>query len=388
MDAAGAPSYDAAMDSGFATPRGTQRLPWVDTAKAVGIVLMFYGHVVQSRAGDNASAVDQLRLIYAFHMPLFFVLAGLFFHPVAALLPRLRTLARLRLVPVLFFGLLLLPLWSLSAVKHHFAWWYYAQPLGAAYLRGMPELNWVTWFLVCMFVCEAMALVVLPRLRHVAARLAFAAACIAGGVFLCNHGDALGGWVAQVSRIWFVREAIVALGFYTIGQVLRPFLQQLATHRGMALLVTLACTSALLATYRLNHPHDAQAVMMAAAQHGDALGFAFSALAGTLAVTGLAMLLPATRVAAWIGRNSLPLMGLNGVFFHFFNPKLAEAIALADTLPAVTAYAAAISAVSLLACVPLVALLNRFVPQFIGKARHPTAGRPETGPAEGASPAA
>jgi len=350
---------------------------------------MFYGHVVQSRAGgDNASAVDQLRLIYAFHMPLFFVLAGLFFHPVAALLPRLRTLAQLRLVPVLFFGLLLLPLWSLSAVKHHFAWWYYAQPLGAAYLRGMPELNWVTWFLVCMFVCEAMALVVLPRLRPVAARLAFAAACIVGGVFLCNHGDALGGWVAQVSRVWFVREAIVALGFYTIGQVLRPFLQQLAAHRGIALVVTLACTSALLATYRLNHPHDTQAVMMAAAQHGDALGFAFSALAGTLAVIGLAMLLPATRVAGWIGRNSLPLMGLNGVFFHFFNPKLAESIALADTPLAVTAYAAAISAVSLLACVPLVALLNRFVPQFIGKARPSAVAGTETGPAEGASPAA
>jgi len=386
------------MDSGFVLQGASRRLPWVDTAKAVGIVLMFYGHVVQSRAGgDNASAIDQLRLIYAFHMPLFFVLAGLFFHPVAALLPRLRTLARLRLVPVLFFGLLLLPLWSLSAVKHHFAWWYYAQPLGAAYLRGMPELNWVTWFLVCMFVCEAMALVLLPRLPRLqqpaAARLAFAAACIVGGVFLCNHGDALGGWVAQVSRIWFLREAIVALGFYTIGQVLRPFLQQLATHRGMALLVTLACGSALLATYRLNHPHDARAVMMAAAQHGDALGFAFSALAGTLAVIGLAMLLPATRAAAWIGRNSLPLMGLNGVFFHFFNPKLAESIPLADTPLAVTAYAAAISAASLVACVPLVALLNRFAPQFIGKSRLPAAVATaetgtETGPAEGASPAA
>src|SRR4051812_20898308 len=120
------------MDSGYALQGASRRLPWVDTAKALGIVLMFYGHVVQSRAGgDNASAIDQLRLIYAFHMPLFFVLAGLFFHPVAALLPRLRTLARLRLVPVLFFGLLLLPLWSLSAVTHHFAWWYYAQPLGA-----------------------------------------------------------------------------------------------------------------------------------------------------------------------------------------------------------------------------------------------------------------
>jgi hypothetical protein len=84
---------------------------------------------------------------------------------------------------------------------------------------------------------------------------------------------------------------------------------------------------------------------------------------------------------------------LNGVFFHFFNPKLAESIALADTPLAVTAYAAAISVASLVACVPLVALLNRFAPQFIGKSRDRTLvtsaiTSPETGPAEGASPAA
>jgi len=373
------------MEQYPAMPRSAPRLPWVDSAKAVGIVLMFYGHVVQSRAGDSAAALDQLRLIYAFHMPLFFVLAGLFFHPVPRLLPRVRTLAVQRLVPVLFFGLLLLPLWSLSAVKHHVVWWYYVQPLGAAYLRGMPELNWVTWFLVCMFVCELMALVVLPRLRHTALQLLFAAACIVGGVFLCNHGDALEGWVGAVSRIWFVREAIVALGFYTAGHALRPFLQQLAGHRGIALLVSVASLCALLATYRLNQPHDAQAVMMAAAQHGDALGFAFSALAGTLAVAGLAMLLPATRIAGWLGRNSLPLMGLNGVFFHFFNPKLAESVALADDPLAVTGYALALSAVSLLACVPFVALMNRFVPQLIGKPHHPT---PATGHGTRASHAA
>ena len=124
---------------------------------------------------------------------------------------------------------------------------------------------------------------------------------------------------------------------------------------------------------------------MAAAQHGDALGFAFSALAGTLAVAGLAMLLPATRIAGWLGRNSLPLMGLNGVFFHFFNPKLADSVMLADDPLAVTGYALALSAVSLLACVPFVALMNRFVPQLIGKPRHPT---PATGHGAGASHAA
>ena len=329
---------------------------------------MFYGHVVQSRAGpDNASAVDQLRLIYAFHMPLFFVLAGLFFRPATRLLPRLRTLAAQRLLPVAFFGLLLLPVWSLTAVKHQLPWWTYARPLGAAYWRGMPELNWVTWFLVCMFVCEVMALLCLPRLKGVAARLLFAGACLLGGVFLCNHGDALEGWVGLVSRVWFVREAIVALGFYTLGQVLAPMLARLSRRKTLVLLMVLACGSALLATYRLNHPHETQAVMMAAAQHGDAFEFAFTALAGTLAVLGLAMLLPGTRVASWLGHNSLPLMGLNGALFHFFNPKLAEMVVLPDTPLAVTAYAASLTAVSLVACVPFVALMNRWVPQLVGK---------------------
>src|SRR4051794_38320050 len=62
-----------------------QRDDWVDCAKAIGIVLVVYGHV--ARGLDSArlpidegwfELVDSI--IYSFHMPLFFFLAGLFFH--------------------------------------------------------------------------------------------------------------------------------------------------------------------------------------------------------------------------------------------------------------------------------------------------------------------
>lgn len=61
-----------------------QRTTWADCAKGVGILLVVYGHVARglSNAGLPVPApffalADSI--IYSFHMPLFFFLAGLFF---------------------------------------------------------------------------------------------------------------------------------------------------------------------------------------------------------------------------------------------------------------------------------------------------------------------
>ena len=62
-----------------------ERNPWVDYAKAIGIILVVYGHV--ARGVFNAGLpMDEERyllvdsIIYSFHMPLFFFLSGLFFY--------------------------------------------------------------------------------------------------------------------------------------------------------------------------------------------------------------------------------------------------------------------------------------------------------------------
>ncbi|MCG6540070.1 acyltransferase [Pseudomonas sp. KSR10] len=62
-----------------------ERNAWVDYAKAIGIILVVYGHVARGvfNAGlpieeDRYLLVDSI--IYSFHMPLFFFLSGLFFY--------------------------------------------------------------------------------------------------------------------------------------------------------------------------------------------------------------------------------------------------------------------------------------------------------------------
>jgi fucose 4-O-acetylase-like acetyltransferase len=61
---------------------GRNRIEWIDVARGIGIILVVYGHVLQGLlAAGLLSRSNPLWLsdyaIYTFHMPLFFVLAGL-----------------------------------------------------------------------------------------------------------------------------------------------------------------------------------------------------------------------------------------------------------------------------------------------------------------------
>jgi fucose 4-O-acetylase-like acetyltransferase len=61
-----------------------KRTDWVDIAKAIGIILVVYGHTARGiyNAGINIPVeLYQLAdsVVYSFHMPLFFFLSGLFF---------------------------------------------------------------------------------------------------------------------------------------------------------------------------------------------------------------------------------------------------------------------------------------------------------------------
>jgi len=61
-----------------------ERNVWVDYAKAIGIILVVYGHVARGvfNAGlpmDEARFVLVDSIIYSFHIPLYFFLSGLFF---------------------------------------------------------------------------------------------------------------------------------------------------------------------------------------------------------------------------------------------------------------------------------------------------------------------
>lgn len=73
------------------------RLPMIDAAKGFGIILVVIGHT-------NLPALA-MNLIYAFHVPLFFVLSGMVFNMNKSLLELFVNKFRTLLVPYYFFGI-------------------------------------------------------------------------------------------------------------------------------------------------------------------------------------------------------------------------------------------------------------------------------------------
>ena len=119
-------------------------------------------------------------------------------------------------------------------------------------------------------------------------------------------------------------------------------------------------------TYDLNRPRDGFVVMMIASNHGWALPFLVSALAGTSAIITLSMILPSSRGTLFVGQNSLIFLGVNGLFFHFLNQRLLSGFAPADNQFAVLAYCTVATSISLLMSSPVVMLLRKWIPQLVG----------------------
>ena len=352
---------------GTTSPERTSRLEWIDAARGIGMILVFYGHVLQRGfAPSNASAADQMRFVYSFHMPLFFIMSGFFFRPTRELGLRVRQLAARRLVPVVFFALVFVPLWTFAELRGHAPAGHDARELLVEYLRGRPHLDWVTWFLVCLFVCETMAALVLSRVVHPLAQLALGVALVVAGVLVSNASLTPSAGVAYaVGRTWFVSEAVVALGLYAIGRAAFPWLVRASGSRALVWLGAVGGTAIVLLTYR--HNPGTGVVLMAARDNGDPLSFLGTALAGTVAVLAFGVIFERAGLLRAIGRDTLPLIGLNGFFFEYANPKLAHLWHVPDTQAAVFGFSLAVTALSMLLCVPILRLLNRFVPQLVGK---------------------
>jgi fucose 4-O-acetylase-like acetyltransferase len=308
-------------------------------------------------------------------MPMFFMMAGFFFRPPRDWPAQVGALVTRRLVPVVFFGLLLVPLWSAGPLRHGLSAWHEIEPLVEGYLRGHPDLNWVTWFLVCLFVSECLALLILPRLRSFPAQLLGGLAVIWAGVVICNHVGTVAAWLGVGEHTWFAYEAIVALGFYMVGHALFPALKQLATRWRAAGVVSLLALALTVASYPLNSLSPQLTVMMSSDRQGDPLPFMLTALSGSVGVMALAMVLQRVAILGWLGRMSMVYLGLSGVFFHFINAPLMLRWPPPEAAVPLTLYVLLVTVLSLLIATPVAVLLMRWVPQWLGKPNAAAAGR-------------
>ncbi len=160
----------------------TQRIPMVDVARFYGIVLVYFGHVVERMMYlGSPAAAHQYKFIYSLHMLLFFVLAG-FIAKASVQDLNIKDFAKSRLasrlVPFFFFNLLL-ALLSLGVPRDFppfplaSAGDYWAATVST--LTTLPIFDIPTWFLMCLITVEVLHFGGVRFLRRSDARILGAA---------------------------------------------------------------------------------------------------------------------------------------------------------------------------------------------------------------------
>jgi len=346
------------------------RINWVDNSKAIGMFFVFFGHLTQEMSNKGILySLDLTKLIYSFHMPLFFILAGFFFKRRSpSLITEVKILVYKRVIPVLFFGLISFPFWPLLLyLANDFIDWVLIGQKASNYLVGHPDLNTISWFLICLFITEIFALVILPNVDNVFVGL------IISGIFLrlglvmtTNFQDTVDSLNIE-KNIWYVHEAVVAFGLYGIGFSFIRFIDKVSNWKfTIRILLLIIFVTITLLTFDLNAPFKDFVVIMKNSTHGNNWLFLITAISGSLAVILFSMVIPTNTVMDFIGKNTLTFIATSGFFHHFINPLFVKLL-----IPIIQDFwmivlSLAFSIVSLIISVPIVKLLNKFTPQLVG----------------------
>lgn len=365
------------------------RVHFVDIARIYGVVLVYYGHIIESymKAG-SAVAATHYKFIYSFHMPLFFILSGYIAKEYVATTKfsiYLKKHLASRLVPYLFLSAILIvpTFWTtdntvglnLPTVEG------YVKGISVTLFAGFPYFNIPTWFLICLFVVEMM--------HYVSARFLTSDSriiLIAGGYYLIGSVLAWNAGFLRPTNVlsqhgkifpyFMILEAFTGYSLYLVGVFLRrhDFLAgKIPIHK--CVLGALACLLLLYFTFDLNKGmflipfYDA--VILVASSHGNPLLFPFTAVLGSMLILLLAKLTADSRVLLFLGANTLVIFGLNGVFYHFINDRLAIWLLSRHSgdFMTILVSGAVITCLSVLLTVPFILLFNRFIPQLVGKPR-------------------
>lgn len=290
-------------------PNGN-RILWIDVAKAIAMILVFYGHVTGS--GDNPwfpGLEGVISVIYLFHMPLFFILSGLTFNPNKPFIPFVKGRVKRLIVPYFFFSLygvvkILIKILSPSLFVS-----FHAKDLGKP---GKELWNIIIgnanglWFFLALFWGD----LVLYIINRWLGQSKYKTPIIAGISTIALFVWFSISFIGKISLLPFqIVRSTEAIGFVGIGWLLAKWIKNLGKMRALALGVFSTVVFALASWWSSNVNvtlHSWRIVY-------STVPYIIAAIAGSLVVIGFSWWVPEWRWLLYIGRNTLIYYGLNGL---------------------------------------------------------------------------
>jgi len=362
---------------------GKVRILAIDVARFYAMALVYYGHFIERiMLLKNPAAAIHYKFIYSFHLLLFFILAGYVAREsdiefgfgkylkqrfLSRLLPFIFFTAIFMALPVFFSG-------DFFNLKLPSVQGYIGGLISTAF--GIPMFCVPSWFILMMFSVEIVHYGAFRFLKSNSKILIGAVVFYVVGYWFNLKFDIFNPMKQRVVgwNYLFIHEAITMYSFYLLGVYLRrkKFLMEKVSPKIVVpgLIVSFLI---VLFTYKLNNgPFNFNyfnSVVIFFSSHGNFFWFPITAIAGSFFVLFLAKITPSQKTIVWLGQNTLVLMCLNGIFYHFINPRVAKLVVdnLSGSALTIFGVGCLMTVTSLAFCIPLIYVFNKFVPQLVGK---------------------
>ena len=278
------------------------RKKYIDIAKGIGIIFVVIGHCPY--------AYNSLtQWIYAFHMPLFFVISGMVWNRVSHekrgyfnksfLFDKIKRLV----IPCYIWGFAYM---LVNAVRSKIfsplfiAYLLYGSQSGFSHAGSLSSL----WFMTCMFlaVC-AFELIQMANKKDNIAILAIISSICAIVSFFLPHIK--GGYP------WNIDVVFIAISFMICGYLVKELIEKL-NNKLIITAIAAATIVFLTLTYRLNlHFITTNNVDMAGRHFGNAALYLFDALLGSIGILLVSRLLNDCKLIgnffAYLGKRTIPI---------------------------------------------------------------------------------
>lgn len=191
-----------------------KRVEFVDVLRGVSIILMIMGHLGFGYYFDY--------YIHAFHMPIWFFLAGYFQSNYKLNICFIKQKARKLIIPYLFWGLFQYPIWLLF---NHNANDKFEPLINLFWINTnlvMPVAG-ALWFLTCLFFAELLFLFMQKCILHSVSKIFFLIVMISLGYLFPTF--------FHIRLPWAIDVALISLGLISLGYLIKIYYQNSTIYR-------------------------------------------------------------------------------------------------------------------------------------------------------------
>lgn len=325
--------------------RISNRIDWIDQVRGFSIFLVVYGH--------NFPIFETY--IYTFHVPLFFLISGLF-HPIFINSDSISKRFRSIIIPYFYWSFLLFLFWLFLgrfygessnfdlSVLNNFIGIFYAQ-------GGREFMDWgiPMWFLPTLFL-TFLFFTLIQKINRINIQLIVLIILIAIGFFL--------PYVFSIHFIWSFDVALVALIFYGLGFYFKKFLVDLNKKKTWIFILIFGIIH--FALFSLNSKVD-----MYRSIYGNKFIFIINGISGTVFYLMFFKSIPIFKFLSYIGKSSIPILAL-----HLRALTVIKFILLITFGVTVFSFNELhkflVTIIQILMLIPVIYLINKYVPILNG----------------------